>query len=166
MAEETDNPSARAGKSKVLIGLLVLNSALLLAVLAVLLLRAEKPPTPAAGASGASEAAQQPAAPSLAPPVTVRLPDFVIRLRNPEADRYARLSFDVEVVSEEDKAAVTARMPQIRDSFIAYLSDRTMEELLGSEAIAAIKETLLKRLSDLVPTAHVRAVYVSDMVLQ
>lgn len=96
----------------------------------------------------------------------VKISDFVIHLRNPEIDRYARLSFDVEVIAESDKDSLNAHMPRVRDAFISYLSDRTLEELQGAEGLGRTKEALQSRLRDLVPEARVRNLYISDFVVQ
>jgi flagellar FliL protein len=96
---------------------------------------------------------------------TVRLPDFVIHLQNPEGDRYARISFELELDTEKDKAAITPNLPRIRDSFITYLSDRTLEELRGSKGLERTKQTLLKQLEEMVP-GRVRNVFITDFVVQ
>ncbi|MBL8934279.1 MAG: flagellar basal body-associated FliL family protein [Archangium sp.] len=96
----------------------------------------------------------------------VKISDFVIHLRNPEIDRYARLSFDVEVIADSDKDSLNAHMPRVRDAFISYLSDRTLEELQGAEGLGRTKEALQSKLRDLVPEARVRNLYISDFVVQ
>jgi flagellar FliL protein len=105
-------------------------------------------------------------APEDMPGPMLRLPDFVVHLRNSDADRYARMSFEVEVDTDEDKNRLTALMPAIRDNFIAYLSDRTIEELRGSEAISRTKVALTGRLQQVAPTVGVRALYLTDLVIQ
>jgi flagellar FliL protein len=100
------------------------------------------------------------------PGPTVRLPDFIVHLRDPDADRYARISFEVELSEEKAKDALNARLPQVRDSFLAYLSDRSVEELRGSEAMSLLKEALTKRLREIAPGAPVKALYVTDLVVQ
>lgn len=97
---------------------------------------------------------------------TVRLPDFIVHLRDADSDRYARVSFEVELKEEKGKEVITGRLPQVRDAFLAYLSDRTVDELRGSEAMAQMKEALAKRLHDIAPGAPVRALYVTDLVIQ
>src|SRR5947209_12991397 len=99
---------------KLLPAVLVLNSALLAGVIAMLVLK----PSGATSHASADKQAEAPkgeaahgeaaaiAAGVMGP--TVKLPDFVIHLRATEADRYARLSFEVEVGSEKDKADVTS----------------------------------------------------------
>jgi flagellar basal body-associated protein FliL len=96
----------------------------------------------------------------------VKLPDFVVHLRNPELDRYARMSFDVEVIGESDKERLNANLPRVRDAIISYLSDRTLEELRGSEGLGRTKDALQQKLRELVPEARIRALYISDFVVQ
>lgn len=96
----------------------------------------------------------------------VRIADFVIHLRNPDADRYARMSFDVEVFGDADKERLTAQLPRVRDAFIAYLSDRTLEDLRGSEGLGRTKENLQTMLRQTVPDTRIRTLYISDFVIQ
>ena len=101
-----------------------------------------------------------------APGPMVKLPDFVVHLRNPDLDRYARITFEVEVMAEPDKERLTANLPRVRDAFISYLSDRTVEELRGSEGLGRTKDALQVKLRELVPEARFRALYISDFVVQ
>ena len=101
-----------------------------------------------------------------APGPMVKLPDFVVHLRNPDLDRYARITFEVEVMAEPDKERLTANLPRVRDAFISYLSDRTVEELRGSEGLGRTKDALQQKLRELVPEARFRALYISDFVVQ
>ena len=96
----------------------------------------------------------------------VKLPDFVIHLRNPDLDRYVRLSFDIEVFADPDKDKLNANLPRVRDAIISYLSDRTLEELRGSEGLGRTKDALQQKLRELVPEARIRALYISDFVVQ
>jgi flagellar FliL protein len=125
------------------------------------------------GAGGSSEggekkpgAKKKGSVPDDMPGPTLRLPDFVVHLRNSDADRYARMSFEVEVDTEEDKTKLTALMPAIRDNFISFLSDRTIEEMRGSEAIARTKQALATRLQQVAPSVGFRALYLTDLVIQ
>jgi len=96
----------------------------------------------------------------------VKLSDFVIHLRNPDLDRYVRMSFDIEVIADPDKDKLNANIPRVRDAIISYLSDRTLEELRGSEGLGRTKDALQQRLRELVPEARIRALYISDFVVQ
>jgi len=97
---------------------------------------------------------------------TVKLEDFTVRLRNPEADRFARVSFEVEVGSDKDRERLVAAMARVRDAFIGELTERTAEELRGNEGLSNMKATLFKKLKELVPNAHVRGLYITDFIVQ
>lgn len=108
-----------------------------------------------------------------APPVVgkgpgpmVRLPDFVVHLRNTDVDRYARVTFEIEVIAEPDKELLTSSMPRVRDAVIAYMSDRTVEDLAGSDGLGRTKDALYQRIRELVPEARLRGLYISDFVVQ
>lgn len=182
----TEKP-ATAG-SKLMVGLMGLNSLLLAGVLAVSLLRPAggAAARPAAGGEhgDASADASQPKSEGAAaedshgagaangsgsatmPGPMLPLPDFVVHLRDPDSDRYARLTLSLELRAEADKEVLNAYLPQIRDAFLAYLSDRTVEELRGSEGMGLVKQDLTRKLHELVPSAPVKALYVTDIVVQ
>jgi flagellar FliL protein len=147
--------------------LLLMNTLLLGGVLAVLLLR----PPGTAGESAEKPAAEKkadaepvPAVPALGP--VVRLPDFTVRLRNPETDRYARISIELELAGEKERETVTTYMPRLRDTLLAWLSDRTLEELSGSEGMEYMKGSMMRALDGVLPGRPVRAIYVADFVVQ
>ncbi len=164
MAEgEEVGATPRGGGSKLVPVLLVANLLMVGAVLAVVLLRGGGGKGEAAAAKPAEHAAAEA---SKLPGPTQKLADFVVHLRDPESDRYARVSFEVEIATEEDKTKLTAYMPRIRDAFISYLSDRTLEELRGSESIGRIKSALGERLSQQAPEVKVRGIFITDLVIQ
>ena len=138
---------------------------------------------PAAAAAPAPVSVEAPAAPSghgeatgagpgtapghtPAPGPVLKLENFVIQLRGVDQDRYVRVAFDVEVTADADKEVVQAHLPQIRDSVITYFSDRTLDELRGSDGIERTKVALMKRLDEIVPGRRVHALYVTDFIIQ
>jgi flagellar FliL protein len=167
---------AAGGGSKLPVLLMLVNSALLAAVLAVLVLRptsgAPRPPAADPAEDGREKTAKKDDGKKpekgerAAPGPVVKLPDFVVHLRDPEMDRYARISIEVEVADEKAKEALTSRLPAIRDSFITYLSDRTTADLRGGENIARAKSELAERLRDAAPGAPVRSLFVTELVVQ
>ena len=171
---------AGGGMGKLVPPLLLVNTLLLAAVLAMLFL---KLPAKHGGggqgggaegggekAAGGEKASADPHAKAdgkgTHPGPTLRLPDFVVHLRDADSERYARVSFEMEVQDEKAKETLTVNMPKIRDVFLSYLSDRSAEELRGSDAIARVKDTLTKKLSEVVPGAPVRSLYVTDLIVQ
>jgi flagellar FliL protein len=107
-----------------------------------------------------------PADPSGAPGPILKLENFIIQLRGTDTDRYVRVAFDLELVSEPDRAAIQARMPHIRDAIISYFSDRSLDELRGSEGMDRIKLAVAKKLDDILAAHRVRSVFITELVIQ
>jgi len=96
---------------------------------------------------------------------TARLEDIIVHLRNPEIDRYARLTLDVEMSTPSELTQLQPRTPQIRDAVITALSEETFESLRGAEGLTNMKAKLRDRIDSVVP-GTVRAVYVSGFIVQ
>ncbi len=166
-AAATAAPAAPGRAGRAALAVQVVNTVALVALLALQALRpggarhetrADERPAPAARAKDEAREAS--------PGPTLRLADFVVHLRDADADRYARVSFELELRDDQAKEGVTARVPQIRDAFLGYLSDRTSEEFRGSEAIARVKAALGEKLGALAPPGGVRALYLTELVVQ
>ena len=170
-ANEAPAPAAKPPRSgsKLVPALVVLNSVLVAGLIGLQLLRnpahARADVGPAAPAAAHAEGTTAKGA-GAAPGPTQKLAEFVVHLRDAESDRFARVSFELEVASEDDKAKLVAFTPRIRDAFLSYLSDRTLEEMRGSEAIHRMKTALEAQLPKLVPDVRVRGLYVTDLVIQ
>jgi flagellar FliL protein len=177
-------PAPKQGGSKLGPALIGVNTLALIGVVAFVLMRngsgakgggeegggkaaaGEHGGAPAEGGEKRPAGKKKAVGPEDMPGPTLRLPDFVVHLRNSDADRYARMSFEVEVDTEEDKTRLTALLPAIRDNFISFLSDRTIEEMRGSEAIARTKQALTTRLQQVASNVGIRALYLTDLVIQ
>jgi flagellar FliL protein len=192
--KEEEKPVAKApeGPSKLIPMILIANTVLMGVVLAVVLLRkpaavgmvatpapqsAAHSAPPAAAEGGKDEKAEHgegaghgesaaAADPNGAPGPILKLENFIIQLRGTDTDRYVRVAFDLELGTEGDRALVQARMPHIRDAIISYFSDRSLDELRGSEGMDRIKAAVLKKLDDILAAHRVRSVFITELVIQ
>ena len=194
--EEQPVAKAPAGPSKLIPMILVANTVLMGAVLAVVLLRKpqavagvaapatktdkghSESPEGTAGKEGGKEEggghgeaaghgeATAPGDPSGAPGPILKLENFIIQLRGTDTDRYVRVAFDLELMTEADRAAIQSRMPHIRDAIISYFSDRSLDELRGSEGMDRIKLAVAKKLDDILAAHRVRSVFITELVIQ
>ncbi|MCP4502191.1 MAG: hypothetical protein GY822_19715 [Deltaproteobacteria bacterium] len=174
-AELPEELPPKSSKLPVVMGLL--NMLLTGGVIAVVLLKPEPPPQIVMPAEGSTtkRSAPAPNAPVDGGPVVnddeirgpmLELRDIIVQLRNPEYDRYLRISFQVELKDEDDIPVVKAATPQIRDEFITYLADRTYEELRGQGGIKRTKHALYTRLKKVVSSNRLRGLYITNMVVQ
>jgi len=124
---------------------------------------------PAAAAAPAGEHGGAPPAAGAAPPSTAmntaRLEDIVVHLRNPEVDRYARLTIDVEMATADEVKNLQDNVPRVRDAVITTLSEHTFEELRGGDGLQRMKGWLRDAIDDVTP-GKVTAVYVSTFLVQ
>ena len=66
---------------------------------------------------------------------TVRFENFTVQLKSLDVDRYAHMAIEIEVADEVAKGMVEKKVPPIRDAILSYLSDRTPDELRGSDGL-------------------------------
>lgn len=104
--------------------------------------------------------------PNGAPGPILKLENFIIQLRGTDTDRYVRVAFDLELMSESDRGVVQGRMSHIRDAVISYFSDRSLDELRGSEGMDRIKLAVSKKLDDILAAHRVRSVFITELVIQ
>jgi len=175
-AGETPAAPAKSGGSKMVPIMMVMNTLLVGGVL-LFVMKKQAPvavgvpaAAAAAGEHGEKPAEGKPgehgAGPTAGPGPMVKLENFVIQLKAVDSERYVRVAFDLELGAEPDKDVIQARLSHIRDSVISYFSDRTLDELRGSDGMDHIKQTLLKRLDGVVPGHRIKAVYITDFIVQ
>ena len=171
-----DEAAVQPPKSKLVPALLVLNTLLVVGVLAFTLLRkpaAAPAAAPAAEAHaeekgeahGGEKEGEAAARPSGLGPI-VAMDNFIVQLRAVEAEKYAHITIEMELADDKDKDIIANYMPRIRDTIIGYLADRTADELRGSEGMRNVKEEVLVRLKEAVPGRRVRNVYITSFIVQ
>jgi len=97
---------------------------------------------------------------------SARFEGLVVQVHAEDQDRYAHLTFEIETSSENDKKMVEARSSRIRDAVITYLSDRAEDDLRGSTGIQQMKETIVKRVDEIVPGKRARGIFITDFIIQ
>jgi flagellar protein FliL len=183
MSADDENVAAAAApakSNKILPLILVFNTLLLAGVLVFVM---KRPAAQAAAGGGKEHAAAaggehgekaggehgekggEGAAPG-GPGPTMRLDAFVVQVRATEGDRYAHLTLELELASDTAKKMFETRMPRVRDAVISLVSDRTEDEMRGSEGLGQLKELLLKKLEEIVPGRHARGVFITEFVIQ
>jgi len=182
--DEAGAPAAAApGKSKALPILLVINTLLLTGVLIFVMKRPAAHAAPEGGKAAAEGGGEhgggehgggedKEKAPggghseegAMGP--TVRFENFTVQLKSLDVDRYAHMAIEIEVADEVAKGMVEKQVPPIRDAILSYLSDRTPDELRGSDGLKEIKESMIKKLDELIPGHRIRNVYITDFIIQ
>jgi flagellar FliL protein len=171
-AGEVAAPAAKG--NKMLPILVVLNTLLMVGVLIFVMKRPAAPTEAGAGEHGKAEPASGHGTegkgehgkegPAVGP--TVRFENFTVQLKSNDVERYAHTSLELELTDDAAKALVEKRTAPIRDAVLGYLTDRTAEELRGSEGLRQMKEALLKRLDEIIPGKRINTVFITDFIIQ
>ncbi|MBU8934916.1 MAG: flagellar basal body-associated FliL family protein [candidate division Zixibacteria bacterium] len=92
--------------------------------------------------------------------------DIVVNPAGTGGSRYLSVSFSFDLESPEVHAAFDAREPAIRDALITILSSKTVAQLTDAKQKEIVRYQIKKRISKLLRTDELAAVYYTDFVLQ
>ena len=176
MAEKKEEPKAEeGGKSKkklfIIIGAVVLVLAILAGVAGFFLLK--KSPTaaePGAGEHGAPAAHGEAAAPGTAakPAVgpMVKIDEFIVNIISEEGSHYVKTSMTLEMDNAAVVEEATTRMPQIRDSVLLLIGNKTFEELQDLQGKKQLKAEITTKINSFLQSGQIKSIYFTDFVVQ
>jgi len=142
--EEVEEVVASGGGNKVMLILMIVNIVAVLGVLAYLILspgNQSNAPVVPGEASGAAAADSEGAGPAW------KMDPIIVNLRVPEGTRYLKVALEFELTSEKYLDLADQRKGRIKDQIIEFLSDLTVDDVVGSDNKQYIKERLLTRLN-------------------
>ena len=117
-----------------------------------------------AGRKVASETTQKPEEMTIVYP----LKSFIVNLADKKGvgKRYLKLTLEVEVAGEEQRALVNHKIPQLRDTILLMLSSRTIEEITSMESKLELKQVLLARMNSAIGKNVIQRLYFTEFVVQ
>ena len=119
------------------------------------------PPPPPSQASG------EPAPPPPRLPAFVQVPDITANLNaTGRRPTFIRLRSQIEVLGQEDAAALQTALPRIVDLFTTYLREMRPEELRGSAGTHRLREELMARANIIAHPARVTDVLFQEILVQ
>ncbi|MEO7735993.1 MAG: flagellar basal body-associated FliL family protein [Kofleriaceae bacterium] len=165
MSDEPPPPTTKpdgapkAGPSKAMLGLLVLNL-LATGFVAFKVLTVE----PAAAATGEHHAAVELPTSEVTGPV-IALDPFVVNLDEPGTSRYLKITLELEVMPHGEES-ITKSKQLVRDTILSHLSGLHVKDTLGAEAKDKIRTDLMAKLVRLLGPDRVRRMFFVDFVVQ
>lgn len=101
------------------------------------------------------------------PSVFLPIPDMIVNLNSTDATpRYLRLSVQLELKSEADRARVEAVIPRVVDQFQTYLRELRVRDLRGSAGIYRLQMELLARVNEAAYPVVVQDVLFQEILVQ
>jgi flagellar FliL protein len=92
--------------------------------------------------------------------------DMVINPAGTNGSRFLSVSFGFELADPSLSGELEARDPLVRDALITIMSSKTVAQLTDAREKEITRLQIKKRLSDLLETTDISAVYFTDFVLQ
>lgn len=101
------------------------------------------------------------------PGVFLPIPDMIVNLNSGDATpRYLRLSVQLELKNEMDRARVEAVIPRVVDQFQTYLRELRVRDLRGSAGIYRLQMELLARVNEAAHPVVVQDVLFQEILVQ
>lgn len=96
------------------------------------------------------------------------LKSFIVNLADKKGvgKRYLKLTLEVEVAGDEQRALVNHKVPQLRDTILLMLSSRTIAEITSMEAKLELKQVLLARMNRAIGKNVIQRLYFTEFVVQ
>ncbi|OQY25710.1 MAG: flagellar basal body protein FliL [Desulfobacteraceae bacterium 4572_35.2] len=160
MAEEEDKGSG-GGKSKMMLIVIVGVVILLVAVGVAAYLLGSKS---AQSAPVAAEVEETEKVEGIGPMVDVS--DFIINILDKNETRYLKAAITLELENEETVVEVNERMPQIRDSVLLLVGNKTFAELNDLQGKLQLRAEIIVRLNKLLKKGKVKGIYFTEFVVQ
>lgn len=106
--------------------------------------------------------------PAVKPVVFVDMPEVLVNLSNPSADRsqYLKIKIVLELPDQKMVEQITPVMPRIMDAFQTYLRELRPSDLDGSAGLYRLKEELTRRINAAIAPSRVNAVLFKEIVVQ
>jgi len=164
MADKADKPDKEAGggKSKtmlfVIIGVVILLGAVGVAAYLLGARSAENKATANVVVEDASKTE------GVGPMVDIQ--DIILNILDKNETRYLKTSITLELQDEETVAEVNQRMPQIRDSILLLIGNKTFAELSDLQGKLQLRAEIIVRLNKLLKVGKIKGIYFTEFVVQ
>ena len=92
---------------------------------------------------------------------------FIVNLADPGANRYLRVTMDVEVTGgKTPEEEMTRRTSQLRDAILMILPTKKFSDIVTTEGKTALRDELIGALNALLTTSKVSRIYFKEFVIQ
>ena len=81
-------------------------------------------------------------------------------------ERHASIQLDLELRDQRDRDPMIQKMSALREVVLSYFSDRTAQEIKAPGSLDRIKQDLLPRLNGKLAAPRIRALYITQIVVQ
>ena len=96
----------------------------------------------------------------------IDIKEFVVNIISEDTAHYVKAALSLELDKKNVEEEVQKRMPQIRDSILLLLGNKTFDELQDLQGKNQLKAELKSKINSFLQTGKVKNVYLTDFVVQ
>lgn len=96
----------------------------------------------------------------------VEIKEFIVNIISEDERHYVKASFTLELNRIEALDETTKRMPQIRDSILLLVGNKTYEELQDLQGKKQLKAELISKINSFLQSGQIKSIYFTDFVVQ
>ncbi|MCD6526694.1 MAG: flagellar basal body-associated FliL family protein [Desulfuromonas sp.] len=96
----------------------------------------------------------------------IDITDFIINILDKNETRYLKAAITLELDDEATVAEVNERMPQIRDSVLLLVGNKTFAELNDLQGKLQLRAEIIVCLNKLLKKGKVKGIYFTEFVVQ
>lgn len=96
----------------------------------------------------------------------VAIDEFIVNIISEDGRHYVKASLTLELDKEDVIEETRKRMPQIRDSILLLVGNKTFEELQDLQGKKQLKAELVSKINSFLQAGKVKAIYFTDFVVQ
>jgi len=96
----------------------------------------------------------------------IEIKEFVVNIIGTDTPHYVKASLSLELDKDSTVDEVNRRMPQIRDTILLIISNKTPEEVLDVQGKNQVKAELKSGINAFLKTGKINNIYLTDFVVQ
>lgn len=96
----------------------------------------------------------------------VDITEFIVNIISADGNHYVKTSLTLELTNQQGKDEITQRMPQIRDSILLLIGNKTFEELQDLEGKKQLKAELMSKINGFLQAGKVKSIFFTEFVVQ
>ena len=91
---------------------------------------------------------------------------FIVNLVGGQGKSYLKVKMDLELENELTKENLAVRLPQLRDSVITLLSNKSFDEINTLEGKFQLRAEILSQLNQFLKSGKITNIYFTDFIIQ
>ena len=96
----------------------------------------------------------------------VNIDTFIVNIIDDEESRFLKAAITLELSTPDGAAEITERMPQIKDTILLLVGNKTFSELQDLQGKIQLRAELINRINSVLVRGKVKRIYFTDFVVQ